>query len=324
MRDFLSFRLASLLACLVLAAALPTGAQTINSVKGPDFGTVSSTTGNSVVTVNMDPATGLRTSAPVNGVAIGPSAASPLGSITFTVPAGHSWRFVYNFVINQIILNPTINNGRTVQWFPTTLNGPNLYPNGDGPFVSDGQPITRTFSGYCQIGLSQPAGTYRGTLPVLVQDTTTNRTTTQNVTIQVIVASSPSLTKVNDLSFGAILASSTNGTVVVPATGTASKTGSVIFLPTYSGGVIPKAAQFTVGGTTGSVVAITLPTTAVILTEAISGKTLTVDTFTRSPTGNVLLAATPTAIFVGATLQVTTAPVPGTYSGVFTVLAAYN
>jgi len=335
MRDFLRSRWPLLVACLLLPLPLAAQAPAFTNISGPDFGFV----GKPNVypqsgSVFLNDATGIRTTTG-QGMTLGPAGALGTLTFTFTGVPGHKWLWQLNYSNgnNLVVLKQNgTNNSVTTHYTLTNLYGPNLSPvdptrttADSGTFPPSGI-VTVSLGEVVNLDYLQTEGSYSGVVTMSLKDMDNGLfAPARSITMKITVKAYPTITKVNDLSFGAILASSTSGSVVVPATGTASSTGNVIFLPTYSGGAIPKAAQFTVGGTTGRVVGITLPTTAVTLTEPVSGKTLTVDTFTRSPTGDVTLAATPTPVFVGATLRVgATAPAPGTYSGTFTVLCSYN
>ena len=125
-----------------------------------------------------------------------------------------------------------------------------------------------------------------------------------------------------DMNFGNIVSGAALGTVVLTPAGVRSKTGGA-FLPSTLPGTVT-AASFTVTGATGYTYAITLP--AAVTTVTSGANTMTVDTWTSTPTGTGTLAGGTQTLTVGGTLHVGANQVAGTYvSGTaFTVTVAYN
>lgn len=125
-----------------------------------------------------------------------------------------------------------------------------------------------------------------------------------------------------DMNFGNIAVSPTlGGTVVLPTTGSRTKTGGVT-LPVVTGTVTP--ASFTVTGEGSSTYTITLPTAAITLTGP-SG-TMTVENFVSTPSTTGTLSGGTQEVKVGATLNVAPAQAAGVYtnaSGLF-VTVNYN
>ncbi|MFZ3042283.1 MAG: DUF4402 domain-containing protein [Thiobacillus sp.] len=120
-----------------------------------------------------------------------------------------------------------------------------------------------------------------------------------------------------DLAFGKF-AASTGGTVVMSPAGTRTATGAVV-LSTVTPGA---AASFDVTGDNNATYAITLPATASIASGA---NTMTVDTFTSTPSATGTLSATGAeTVTVGGTLTVASAQVAGAYTGTFDVTVEYN
>lgn len=131
-----------------------------------------------------------------------------------------------------------------------------------------------------------------------------------------------SITKTVDMNFGNVaVQSATAGTVVMTPSGVRSTTGGTT-LPTTAGTVA--AASFTVAGESGYTYAITLPTSA--LTISSGANTMTVGTFTSSPSATGTLTGGSQTLTVGATLNVGAAQAAGTYtSGTpFNVTVNYN
>jgi len=130
------------------------------------------------------------------------------------------------------------------------------------------------------------------------------------------------IAKTVDMNFGNIVAGAAIGTVVLTPAGTRSAAGGA-FLPSTLPGTVT-AASFTVTGATGYTYAITLPAAATTVTSG--GNTMTVDTWTSTPTGTGTLAGGTQTLNVGGTLHVGASQAAGTYiSGTaFSVTVAYN
>jgi hypothetical protein len=142
---------------------------------------------------------------------------------------------------------------------------------------------------------------------------------TSNVTATVITPIS--ITKNTDMNFGELAAGATAGTVVLDPAGTVTVTGGV-----DAGAGTPTAATFTVSGEPNATYAITLPATAVTIDDG-AGNTMTVDTFTSTPTPTGTLDGTGNqTLSVGATLNVGANQVAGTYGAgaTFDVTVEYN
>ncbi len=120
-----------------------------------------------------------------------------------------------------------------------------------------------------------------------------------------------SITKSVYLDFGTLAVNSTNGgTVVLVPAGTRTPTGGVT-LPNISGS--PAAAKFTVSGQASSTYAITLPTSSITLTDG-SGHSMSVGTFTSTPSGTGNTGTGSEDVLVGATLTVQPGQVAGLYT----------
>jgi hypothetical protein len=128
------------------------------------------------------------------------------------------------------------------------------------------------------------------------------------------------ISKTADLNFGTLSATTTAGTAVIdPATGNRTVTGGVVAV----GGAGFSAAAFSVllcGAAGPKRFNVILPSSPVMLTGS-SGGTMSVDTFTRSPAGNISsdTSPPPTPFTVGATLHVGANQTQGTYTGIFNV-----
>ena len=134
------------------------------------------------------------------------------------------------------------------------------------------------------------------------------------------------ITKNADLKFGTVVRPSTgSGTVAVSAAGARSVAGGVVGL---SSGDTPQAAQFTVEGEGGQSISVTIPATFSI---ANGSDTLTVTTSNNlsgsaatQTLSNSLGSAGSLSFRVGGSVPVASTSPTGTYSGTFTVSAAYN
>jgi hypothetical protein len=134
--------------------------------------------------------------------------------------------------------------------------------------------------------------------------------------------------KTVDMDFGNVAVSAALGTVVLTPAGGRSTTGGVT-LPATAGTVT--AASFTVSGQAAFTYSITLPAGATTISDG-AGSTMTVDTWTSTPTPTGALDGTGNqTLTVGATLNVAGSQTPGAYSsgaaggsGDFTVTVNYN
>ena len=130
------------------------------------------------------------------------------------------------------------------------------------------------------------------------------------------------ITNTANMNFGNVAVSTSAGTVVLTPAGLRSVTGGCT-LPAITGTVA--AGAFNVTGAANYTYAITLPAAATTITSG--GNTMTVDTWTSTPSGTGTLSAGGSqALNVGATLNVGASQVAGTYvSGTpFTVTVNYN
>lgn len=126
-----------------------------------------------------------------------------------------------------------------------------------------------------------------------------------------------------DMNFGNVAVGASSGTVVLTPAAGRTATGGVT-LPATTGTVA--AASFDVTGEGTYTYAITLPSSAVTLTRNTGSETMTVTTFTSTPSDTGALTAGAQNLKVGATLNVGASQVAGTYvSGTaFTVSVVYN
>lgn len=145
---------------------------------------------------------------------------------------------------------------------------------------------------------------------------------TATATATATIVTPISISKTTDMNFGNVaVQSATSGTVVLTPSGVRSTSGGTT-LPSTAGTVA--AAAFTVEGESGYTYSITLPTSA--LTISSSSNTMTVSTFTSSPSATGTLTGGSETLTVGATLNVAAGQAAGTYvSGTpFNVTVNYN
>jgi len=131
-----------------------------------------------------------------------------------------------------------------------------------------------------------------------------------------------SISKTADLNFGNVAVSATvAGTAVITPAGVRSATLGVT-LPATSGTV--SAASFTVTGAAGYSYVITLPSSALTITNG--SNTMTVTTFVSSPATNGTLTGGTQTLTVGATLNVDAGQAAGLYTSEtpFSVTVNYN
>ena len=152
--------------------------------------------------------------------------------------------------------------------------------------------------------------------------TSASAAATANATATAEILQSLTLTADSALDFGQIAANGA-GTVKVNADGTVVQTGTLV----WTGTRVP--AGFTVTGTKGASVIVTLPTTAATLyLGGITSSTtvMTLDQFNKNPTGAFQLDATTGAaqFSVGGRLSVAAAQTAGVYSGTFAVSVEYQ
>lgn len=149
--------------------------------------------------------------------------------------------------------------------------------------------------------------------------TSASAAATATATATAEVLSSLTLTADSALDFG-LIAPNTGGTVTVNADNSVSSTGSLI----STGTRVP--AGFTVTGSNGATVVLTLPAAAVTLTRVSGTETMSLGGFNSNPVGAFQLSPTTgQATFnVGGTLTVGSNQVAGVYNGTFNVSVEYQ
>lgn len=135
------------------------------------------------------------------------------------------------------------------------------------------------------------------------------------------------ITNALDMNFGNVAvqagATGTTGTVVIAPEGTRTRTAGVT-LPSTTGTFT--AASFTIGGASDYTYVITIPSSGYIITKATTLETMTVNTFTSSPSSTGTLTGGSETLNIGATLNVDAGQAPGVYTNAtgFDVTVNYN
>ena len=178
-------------------------------------------------------------------------------------------------------------------------------------FSANAQPSAPVFAANTVSG--NPSPTYTG------------NAASASANICVTIVSPITISKVTDMNFGNVAISSTvSGTVVISPAGARIKTGGVT-LPLSNGTVT--AASFMVRGERNCTYTITLPDINYVLTRISGFETMTVNTFTSSPSETGALSNDGSqTINVGATLNVNNDMTPGIYTNDngFEVTVNYN
>ncbi len=154
-------------------------------------------------------------------------------------------------------------------------------------------------------------------------------TSTKTATATATIISPISLSaSVLDMNFGEVVSSAAGGTVLIdPATPTSRTLNGVTTVPSHLGTIT--AAKFSFTGEVSYTFTITLPSSALTITRSSpSVATMTVDTFTSSPSSSGTISATAgnNIIYVGATLHVGANQPSGVYTSLtpFDVKIDYN
>ena len=154
--------------------------------------------------------------------------------------------------------------------------------------------------------------------------TTVNAQVSATATGTATVITPIAITSSGNMSFGNIAVSPTlSGTVVLSPAAVRTTGGSNgVTLPAVTGTV--SAASFNVTGLGSSTYSITLPSSYIISDGA--SHSMTVDTFTSTPSSTGVLTSGAQTIKVGATLNVAAAQAAGTYTNAagFPVQVNYN
>jgi len=149
--------------------------------------------------------------------------------------------------------------------------------------------------------------------------TSASAAATATATATAEILSSLTLTADSALDFG-LIAPNTGGTVTVNADNTVSQTGALISTGTRA------PAGFTVTGTNGASVVVTLPSAPVDLTRVSGTETMSLGGFNTNPVGAFQLSPTTGqgTFSVGGTLTVGSNQVAGVYNGTFNVSVEYQ
>ncbi|HVP40048.1 MAG TPA: DUF4402 domain-containing protein [Candidatus Saccharimonadales bacterium] len=156
-------------------------------------------------------------------------------------------------------------------------------------------------------------------LAPLAQAQMNNATTTANAGVTMITAIG--IARTSHLNFGSVVAGALLGTVV--QTAAASPVRSATGGTTLGSASAVTPATFNVTGQANNTYAITLPSSAITISDGPDN--MGVDTFTSSPSGTGTLDGSGAqTLYVGATLHVGASQASGVYSGSFSVTVTYN
>jgi hypothetical protein len=128
------------------------------------------------------------------------------------------------------------------------------------------------------------------------------------------------ITKLNDLDFGALTVTTAGTALIDSNTDIVTTTGGVLFA-----GASPHAARFAAVSPSRTVVRIQIPNKPCVLTRAGGTETMTLDTWNINGATTRTVVAHETFEFkVGGTLHVGANQVEGVYTGTFDVIINYN
>ena len=131
-----------------------------------------------------------------------------------------------------------------------------------------------------------------------------------------------SISETRSMHFGTITSGTTSGSCILAPAGTRTASGGIVL---SSSTPTAASAAYSVAGNASMTYAITLPSSAVTVTNAsASTQTMTVNAFTSSKATGTLSASGTDTFTVGATLAVSANQGAGTYSCTFQVSVAYN
>lgn len=143
---------------------------------------------------------------------------------------------------------------------------------------------------------------------------------TATSTVGATLLGSLASTTILNLEFGELTAGAISGTVILTPGGIRSSTGGVNLSLTGTS----NPATFSIAGNPNATYAITLPA-SVIIADAGSANTMTVDNFASLPDATGQLSATgQQTLAVGGTLNVPANQSMGSYSGVLNLTIVYN
>jgi len=144
---------------------------------------------------------------------------------------------------------------------------------------------------------------------------------TASATASATIVNPITISKIEDMNFGNIESNSSSNAIVLTPSGSRSSTNGII-LPHVTG--LVSAASFKILGSGSYTFAITLPSSALILTSG--ENSMVVDEFTSNPSGKGTLSAGTQTINVGATLHIIELQPSGFYQSVspFEVTINYN
>lgn len=166
---------------------------------------------------------------------------------------------------------------------------------------------------------NNPPGTYTGQVTLQLSPVGGGPVARATFPVTLKIQSAPiTIAKAADLSFGGVLIGQDPGTVTLAPGGARTFSGGASGMAAGTFG----AAAFTVTAPPGATYTFALPQTAALTWGS---ETLTVDAFTRSPSGSLTMGALGfQVVSVGARILLPGGKPPGTYAGTFPVTVAYD
>lgn len=154
-----------------------------------------------------------------------------------------------------------------------------------------------------------------------IASVTVNAQVTATASTSATIITPITIEKTVDMNFGNVAVSPTiAGTVILVPAGTRTQTGGVT-LPVTTGTVT--SAKFTVNGQADATYSISIPTAPITLSDG-AASTMTVGTFTSTPTPTGLLEGGTQEISVGATLNVAAGQAAGLYTNASDLFVTVN
>ena len=145
-----------------------------------------------------------------------------------------------------------------------------------------------------------------------------------NVPTQAFVMAPLTITAASTLSFGAFIAGSTAGAVIIAPTGVRNFEGGVRLASSNVGA----ASTITVVGTEKMTFTVNFPGSDVELIDAVKTNTMKMNTFTTNLNGETPTGTIPASgvlnFQIGAKLNVSGSQAPGTYTGNLPITITYN